>query len=89
MRYIILPEAIAVALPAVVANMIFLIKETSVFSAISLTDLMYVAKDLIGLYYQTAESLFLLVVFYLMILLPVSLAGSLLERRLRHAGFGS
>ena len=50
---------------------------------------MFTAKDLIGLYYQTAESLFLLVVFYLMILLPVSLAGSLLERRLRHAGFGS
>ena len=39
--------------------------------------------------YQTAESLFLLVVFYLMILLPVSLAGSLLERRLRYAGFGT
>ena len=39
--------------------------------------------------YQTAESLFLLVVFYLMILLPVSLAGSLLERRLRYAGCGT
>ena len=47
------------------------------------------AKDLIGLYYQTTESLFLLVVFYLLILLPVSLLGSLLERRLRHAGFGA
>ena len=67
----------------------FLLKETSVFSAISLMDLMFTAKDLIGLYYQTTESLFLLVVFYLLILLPVSIAGSLLERRLRHAGFGT
>ena len=60
-----------------------------VFSAISLMDLMFTAKDLIGLYYKTAENLFLLVVFYLIILLPVSLLGSWLERRLRYAGFGS
>ena len=89
LRYVVFPQAISISMPAFMANVIFLLKETSVFSAISLMDLMFTAKDLIGLYYQTAESLFLLVVFYLMILLPVSLAGSLLERRLRHAGFGS
>ncbi len=89
MRYVILPQAFAISVPAFMANVIFLLKETSVFSAISLMDLMFTAKDLIGLYYKTTESLFLLVVFYLIILLPVSLLGSLLERRLRHAGFGS
>ena len=65
-----------------------LLKETSVFSAISLMDLMFTAKDLIGLYYKTLECLTLLVVFYLIILLPVSALGSFLERRLRYAGFG-
>ena len=50
-------------------------KETSVFSAISLMVLMFTAKDLIGLYYKTVESLTLLVFFYLIILLPVSLLG--------------
>lgn len=89
MRYVILPQAASVSMPAFMANVIFLLKETSVFSAISLMDLMFTAKDLIGLYYKTTECLFLLVVFYLLILLPVSLLGSLLERRLRHAGFGS
>ena len=88
MRYVILPQAISVSVPPFVANVIFLLKETSVFSAISLMDLMFTAKDLIGLYYKTTESLFLLVVFYLMILLPVSIVGSLLERRMRYAGFG-
>ena len=88
MRYVILPQAMSTSVPAFVANVIFLLKETSVFSAISLMDLMFTAKDLIGLYYKTTESLFLLVVFYLLILLPVSLLGSLLERRLRYAGFG-
>ena len=52
-------------------------------------DLMFTAKDQIGLYYKTTECLALLVVFYLVILLPVSLLGSLIERRLRHAEFGT
>lgn len=89
MRYVILPQAISISVPPFMANVIFLLKETSVFSAISLMDLMFTAKDLIGLYYKTTECLFMLVVFYLIILLPVSLLGSFLERRLRYAGFGS
>ena len=81
-------QAVSISVPAFVANVIFLLKETSVFSAISLMDLMFTAKDLIGLYYKTLECLTLLVVFYLIILLPVSALGSFLERRLRYAGFG-
>ncbi len=88
-RYIIFPQAVSISAPAFIANVIFLLKETSVFSAISLMDLMFTAKDLIGLYYNTTESLVLLVVFYLLILLPVSAIGSLVERRLRYAGFGT
>lgn len=88
-RYIIFPQAVSISAPAFIANVIFLLKETSVFSAISLMDLMFTAKDLIGLYYNTTESLVLLVVFYLLILLPVSVIGSLIERRLRYAGFGT
>ncbi|MBO6000122.1 MAG: amino acid ABC transporter permease [Lachnospiraceae bacterium] len=87
--YVLFPQALSISMPAFMANVIFLLKETSVFSAISLMDLMFTAKDLIGLYYQTTECLFMLVVFYLLILLPVSFAGSLVERRLRYAGFGT
>ena len=71
--YIIFPQAVAVSLPAFSANVIFLIKETSVFSVVALADLMYVAKGLIGLYYKTDESLLMLVVAYLVLLLPISL----------------
>ena len=88
MLYVVLPQAFSISVPAFMANVIFLLKETSVFSAVSLMDLMFTAKDLIGLYYKTTESLFLLVVFYLLILLPISILGSFLERRLRYAGFG-
>lgn len=87
--YIILPQAVSVSIPALCANMIFLIKETSVFSVVALADLMYVAKDLIGLYYKTDEALLMLVVSYLIILLPISIVATVLERRLRYAGFGN
>ncbi len=79
--YVILPQAFSISVPAIVANIIFLLKETSVFSAISLMDLMFTAKDYIGLYYNTFESLFLLVIFYIVMLLPVSFAGSIIERK--------
>ena len=89
MIHIVLPQALSYSTPAFVANIIFLLKETSVFSAISLMDLMFRAKDLIGLYYNTAEYLALLVIFYLIILLPVSILGTVLDRRLRYASFGT
>ena len=78
---VILPQAVSTAIPGVVANVIFLFKESSVVSAIALADVMYMAKDLIGMYYSTYESLFMLVVAYLVILLPISIFGTWLERR--------
>ena len=87
-QYVVLPQAISVSVPGFCANIMFLIKETSVFSAVALADLMYVAKDLIGLYYKTDEALTLLVVFYFILLIPVSVLASFAERRLRYAQFG-
>ena len=86
---IILPQGIIISIPAICANVIFMIKETSVVSAVALADLMYVAKDLIGLYYDTGEALLMLVIAYLLILLPISVIATLLERRMRYAGFGN
>jgi polar amino acid transport system permease protein len=82
-------QALTISVPGLCANMIFLIKETSVFSVVALADLMYVAKDLIGLYYRTDEALLMLVIAYLILLLPISILAAWLERRLRYAGFGN
>ena len=89
LRYIVIPQAAVVSLPAFTANTIFLIKETSVFSVVALADLMYVSKGLIGLYYKTDESLLMLVVSYLLLLLPISLILSFIERKVRYAGVGN
>lgn len=83
--HVILPQALSSAIPGIVANVIFLIKESSVVSAIALADVMYVTKDLMGLSYDTYESLTLLIITYLVILLPISIIGTLLERRFNYA----
>lgn len=88
LRLIILPQAVSNSIPAFCANIIFLIKETSVFSAVALADLMFVTKDLIGVYYKTDEALFMLVIAYLIILLPISILCSLVERRIRYGEYG-
>lgn len=88
-RYVILPQAFSLSVPAVGANCIFLLKETSVVGAIAVLDLMNVTKDLIGSYYQTFESLFMLVISYLIILLPLSIFLTWLERKVRYAEFGN
>ena len=87
-KYIILPQAFSVSVPSIGANCLFLLKETSIVGAIAVADLMFVAKDLIGMYYKTTEALFMLVVAYLIILLPVSILITVLERRSRYAQYG-
>jgi polar amino acid transport system permease protein len=86
---VVLPQAMAFAMPAVAANTVFLIKETSVVSIVALPDLMFVAKDLIGADYNTAEALTLLVAGYLVIVLPLSLGAARLESKVRGAVFGN
>ena len=85
LRYIIIPQAFSVAMPSISANIIFLLKETSIVSIVALADLVYVAKDLIGLYYKTNEALFMLFTSYLVIILPISLILGVIEKRMRIA----
>ena len=75
-------------MPALAANVIFLIKETSIFSVIAIPELTNTALDLIGMYYRSNEYLFVLVVAYAIILIPIILFLNLLERRVRYGTFG-
>ena len=87
-QYVILPQAFSVSIPGFCANVMFLLKETSSFRAVALAVLMFVAYALIGLYYKTDEALTLLCIFYLILLLPISILAAFAERRLRYAQFG-
>ncbi|EDH2966242.1 ABC transporter permease subunit [Campylobacter jejuni] len=85
LRYVILPQALAISMPSISANIIFLIKETSVVSIIALPDLVNLMKSLNSLTYKTDELLFLLFMGYLCIILPLSFILLKFEKRLLYA----
>lgn len=87
-RYVVFPQGFALSMPALAANIIFLIKETSIFSVIAIPELTNTALDLIGMYYQSNEYLFVLVIAYAIILIPLIVFLSWLERRVRYGTFG-
>ena len=87
-RYVVFPQGFALSMPALTANVIFLIKETSIFSVIAIPELTNTALDLIGLYYRSNEYLLVLVIAYTIILIPVILLLNYLERKVRYGTFG-
>ncbi|RBQ28672.1 amino acid ABC transporter permease [Aliarcobacter vitoriensis] len=88
-RFVILPQALSISIPLLTANAIFLVKETSVVGIIAVKELVSLSKTLIGVYYNTYETMFMLVLFYLIILLPLSFILSYIERRVRYAEHGN
>ena len=76
------------SLPALFANFIFLLKETTVASAVAVPELLYTTKNYIALYYKTYEMLAVLTLMCVLIFLPLSLALRIVERRLQHGQFG-
>lgn len=86
--YVIFPQAWAIAIPSIGANILFLMKETSVISAVAVAELLFVTKDIIGMDYKTNEALFMLFVAYLVILLPISLFIRHIENKVRRAKYG-
>lgn len=88
-RYVVFPQGFALSVPALAANIIFLIKETSIFTVIAIPELTNTAMDLIGLYYNSNEYLFVLVIAYAIILIPLSIILTFLEKRVRYGTFGN
>ncbi|MGG5287929.1 amino acid ABC transporter permease [Pseudomonas shirazensis] len=89
LRHVILPQAGILSLPALFANFIFLLKETTVVSAVAVPEILYTTKNYIALYYKTYEMLTVLTLLCVLLFLPLSLLLRYLERRLQHGQFGS
>ncbi|MFF7710562.1 ABC transporter permease subunit [Pseudomonas sp. NPDC007930] len=88
LRHVVLPQAGLFSLPALFANVIFLLKETTVVSAVAVPELLYTTKNYIALYYKTYEMLAVLSGLCVLLFLPLSLLLGLLERRLQRGHFG-
>jgi len=88
LRFILFPQAIRISVPAFIGNFIFLLKETSVLAAIAIPELLYTTTDLIATYYKTFEMFLMLAAFYLVLILPLSLFLSFVERKTNYGQFG-
>lgn len=89
LRHIVLPQALRISTPALCANAIFLMKETTVVSAIAIPELLYTTTNYIALYYKTYEMLLLMTCSYLIMFLPLSFLLTWLERRFQYGQFGT
>ena len=88
LRYVLIPQAWSISLPALFASYIFLLKETTVVSAVAVPEILYATTNYIALYYKTYEMLALMTLLYVAIFVPLSLALHRLEKRVQHAQFG-
>lgn len=78
-----LPQVLRLTLPALICELIDVIKVSAVVSVISITDLMRVSQQLVSQTYRPLEVYLVAGLFYLLLTSLLSVLGSLLERRWR------
>lgn len=82
MRYIILPQAIKRTLPPMAGQFISLIKDSSLVSVISITDLTKAGREIVSSTFSPFEVWFVVAAMYLILTSGLSFLVRLLERRL-------
>ncbi|WP_213875340.1 amino acid ABC transporter permease [Pseudomonas sp. dw_358] len=80
------PQAVRLTLPALVNEMILLIKASSLVSVVGLADLTRTAQNMAASDYLFVQDYLMLAVFYCLINMPLAWCGSRLERRLKEQG---
>lgn len=80
---IILPQAIKNILPTILNELIALLKETSVAGFITVVDVTFVTQRIVTNEYTALAPYLILAIFYLCLVLIITILARLLERRLR------
>ncbi len=86
MIYIILPQAFKRALPTLVGEMIALVKDSSLVSVISITDLTKVGKEIVANTFSPFETWIVIALVYLTITSTLSFIGHKIEKRMASKG---
>ncbi|MGB5867955.1 MAG: amino acid ABC transporter permease [Arcobacteraceae bacterium] len=89
MRYIILPQAFKRALPTLVGETISLVKDSSLVSVISITDLTKVGKEIVSNTFSPFETWIVIALLYLCITSILSYVGHRLEKKMAAKGGAS
>ena len=86
MRYIILPQAFKRALPTLVGETISLVKDSSLVSVISITDLTKVGKEIVANTFSPFETWIVIALLYLTLTSILSYIGHRLEIKMAAKG---
>ena len=86
MRYIILPQAFKRALPTLVGEMIALVKDSSLVSVISITDLTKVGREIVSNTFSPFETWIVVALVYLTITSTMSYMGHKIEKKMALKG---
>ena len=83
-RYVILPQALRIVIPAMTGQCVSLIKDSSLLSIIGHNELTQGARNVASYTFSNLESYVLLAAGYLLLTLPISLWTRRLEKRIRY-----
>ena len=86
MRSIIMPQALKRALPALVGEVIALVKDSSLVSVISITDLTKVGREIVANTFSPFETWIIVALIYFAITFSLSIVGHRIEKRMRERG---
>ncbi|WP_316863217.1 amino acid ABC transporter permease [uncultured Cohaesibacter sp.] len=82
MRYIIIPQAVKIATPPTVGFFVMLIKNTSLASVVSITELTRTAQIVSNATFKPLQVYLLAALFYFLVCFPLTIVSRKLERRL-------
>ncbi|MBE0491567.1 MAG: ABC transporter permease subunit [Sulfurospirillum sp.] len=86
MAYIIMPQALKRALPTLIGEMIALVKDSSLVSVISITDLTKVGREIVANTFSPFETWLIIAGMYFCITALLSLLGNRIEKRMAQQG---
>ena len=84
-RYVVFPQVVRQLVPPLAGQFASIIKDSSLLSIIAVSEFTLNAQEVNAFTYSTLESYLPLTVGYLLLTLPISLLGRVLERRFRFA----
>lgn len=85
-RYVILPQTLKVVLPAVGNEFISMLKDSSLVSAIALSDILRAGRQYIARTFLSLETMLIVALIYLIITLILSRLVAVLEERMKNNG---
>lgn len=86
MIYIIMPQALKRALPTLVGEMIALVKDSSLVSVISITDLTKVGREIVANTFSPFETWLIIAAVYFAITFLLSVLGHKIEMKMKKQG---